>query len=88
MQKKTQILQFGEVRGHTSILHENERIQGLCHVLFTDSLQYSGRTGAMNSKNVKTNDVFDFLAQNGVATSCSSVHEGIRQNSSKTATKI
>ena len=85
---KNQILQFGEVRGHASILHENERMQGLCRVLFSDSLQYLGRTGAMNSKKVKTNNVFDFLVQNGVATSCSSVHEGIRQNSSKTGTKI
>ena len=74
--------------GHTSILYENERMQGRCQVFFGDALQDFGRSGAVNMKNGNTNVVFDFLTQNGVSASCSSEHEGIRQNSIKTATKI
>ena len=50
--------------GHTSRLYENERMQGLCHDLFGDALQYFGRSGAVNMKNGNTNVVFEFLTKN------------------------
>ena len=42
----------------------------------------------MKTKTGDTNVEFVFLTQNGVATSCRSVHEDVRQNSIKKAKKI
>ena len=75
------------MRGHTSILYENERMQGLCHLISSNDLQYFGRTGAVETKNGNTNVAFGFFMQNGAATPCSSVPEELRQNSTKTAKK-
>ena len=69
-------------------MYENERMQGLCHVFFGDALQDFGRSGAVKMENGNTNVVFEFLTKKFVSASCSSEHEGIRQNSIKTATKI
>ena len=62
-------------------------MQGLCHLISRNDLQYFGRTGAVETKNGNTNVAFGFFTQNGAATPCSSVPEELRQNSTKTAKK-
>ena len=62
-------------------------MQGLCHLISSNDLQYFGRTGAVETKNGNTNVAFGLFTQNGAATPCSSVPEELRQNSTKTAKK-
>ena len=62
-------------------------MQGLCHLIASNALQYVGRTGAGETKNGNTNVTFGFLTQNGAATPCTSTQEKLQQNAIKPSKK-